>query len=106
MPKPRLRWRKEPNERGLASTGQAPRGAELWYGNERIATVTAGRHGSGFGPPDTWSWSARSDHNGVPWRNSAAEGRYWPLTDEGLEAAKADCRAYVERCLGRAIPSN
>ena len=88
----RLTWRKQPDETGLAQVCQKARGAILSADGVEVARVGATRG-------DAWHWYARDESRGIPWRNSAAEGTRYPLGPEGLEAAKADCRRYVEECL-------
>ena len=100
MSKSRLTWRKEPSEKGLARIGQGPRGADLRVGTSAVAHVRAARRD--LGGSYYWYWYGSATELGIPHRNTASERRDWPNTDEGFEAAKADCQAYVERCLAAA----
>ena len=84
----RVTWRKQPHEPGLASIGEGPRGAILRVDGEDVGHVYARRLGMAFEWKD-WYWTARGE--GVDPRNSSAEGRYY----DDIEAAKADCRAYI-----------
>lgn len=77
------RWRKQPNETGLRSIGQSPRGFELRLGGEEIMRVWP--NGSGWSRPlDGWYWTGL----GVCGTES---GRF-----ETKEAAKADADAYYK----------
>lgn len=50
------RWRKQPNEGGLRSIGQCPRGFELRLGGEVIIRVWP--NGGGWSRPlDGWHWT-------------------------------------------------
>lgn len=85
---PRLSWRKQPNEQGLASIGQQPRGLELRYGGEYIASVapiTKGRFNV-----VGWYFTAVSDEFGVPLINTYLTKR-WVKQDD----AKSECDKYV-----------
>jgi hypothetical protein len=87
----RLSWRKEPNERGLASIGQPPRGYELRFDGKQIAGVSplfAGWSRDIKG----WYYCARSDEYGVPLMNTCS-GKPFATKDE----AKAACDAYVRK---------
>ena len=92
----RLTWSKDKQEWWYRH-GEA--GYSLKYGGERIASVYTYRTGSGLGLADSWMWSCPATGR-MPHYNSATDRKYWPLTDEGLAAAKADCEAYVRRHLG------
>lgn len=98
--KPRLAWRKEPNEQGLARIGQGPRGYELRINGKRVADVSAVRNGFKY-EYIGWMWScASNDELGIAWKNTSAEQRKpYPMTDEGMEQAKTDCKAYIVACL-------
>ena len=91
--KPRLRFRREPNEKGLASIGQGPRGYELWYGDERLGSaheITEGvaRLGTGL-----FYWSVGTfEQLGITYRNTAGT----PVAT--MEAAKTELRDYIEKC--------
>lgn len=87
--KPRMRWRKQTNDQGLAVIGQAPRGYDLMVGDEDVASVRPVR--IGWQEWRGWSWLALGD--GV--------GRKLGGKHETPEAAKAEAEAYVRRCLGR-----
>lgn len=85
----RITWRKQPNEKGLASVGQGPRGAILRVDGEDIGHVSASCKGLAF-RWDGWYWVARSDGK-VPLKNTASESKYY----KDIEDAKRDCKAYV-----------
>lgn len=78
------RWRKTPDERGLASVGQGPRGFELREDGERLIDVNA-VGGSWRGPLKGWYWCGL----GVNTYNTK------PLFPTA-EAAKADADAYYK----------
>jgi hypothetical protein len=50
------RWRKQPNETGLRSIGQAPRGFELRRGDEVVAYVSPAGGAALNGPLRGWYW--------------------------------------------------
>lgn len=86
----RLSWRKQPDERGLASIGQSPRGLELRYGNENIADVLPVTKGNRWNVV-AWYFCASADEFGVPHRNTYGAKHY-----KTKELAKAACDAYVK----------
>ena len=89
----KLTWSKQPSEQGLASVGQGPRGAILKVDGKRIGTVSA--VSIGWKSWRGWFWSTPPDDDlGIPWHNSHET----PSFD--LDAAKAECEAYVRKCLG------
>jgi hypothetical protein len=92
--KPRITWRKQPNEGGLRSIGQGPRGAILRVDGEDVGRVQADGRNITCDPFRGWFWYARSDDGRVPLKNTAGEK---PVKD--LEVAKAACEAYVRECL-------
>lgn len=78
------RWRKTPDETGLRSIGQLPRGFELREGDEVICAVVP--VGGGWrGPLKGWFWSG----DGVNTYNTK------PLF-KTKEDAKADATAYFK----------
>ena len=87
--KPRLSWRKQPNETGLAAVGQGPRGAILKVNGDDVANVYA--HGRSGG----WYYVARNNSGTIPLRNTCDK------VVKDLEAAKAACEAYVRECLAK-----
>lgn len=98
--KPRITWRKEPSEQGLARIGQGPRGYQLCINGKCIADISPVRNG--FQPEYIgWMWScASNDELGIVWKNTSAEKRKpYPMTDDGMEQAKADCKTYIVTCL-------
>lgn len=90
----RLTWRKQPSEGGLRSIGQSPRGAILKMDGEDIGRVTANR--VGWQRWMGWYWIAVSADGRVPLSNSCAK----PAAT--IDDAKAECLAYVKRCLAAA----
>jgi hypothetical protein len=84
-----LRWRREPDEPGLARIGQPPRGAELRIGNEVLASVCAARAERWSRSYIGWYWVAISDKYGVPLHNSCRK----PVSD--IEEAKVQAHGYV-----------
>lgn len=91
----RFYWRKKRPEKGLAGIANGGvTGAILRHGNKDVGTVGVARLLNPGQPPRAYFWVASSD--AVPWKNTAAEGRYFPATEEGLEAAKAECLAYCK----------
>jgi hypothetical protein len=88
-----LRWRRQPNESGLARVIQGERGWHLMYGDDRMGTVSRlDRHN----PSDGYYFYAGHTRLGVPSRNTASDP---PFPD--ADAAKAACREYVEAHLKR-----
>ncbi len=90
--KPRITWRKQKNEGGLASIGQSPRGYELFVNGVQVGSVSA--KNIGWKNWSGWYWHARSDELGIEWRNTSSEK---PFAD--IEDAKVACKAYVVECL-------
>lgn len=96
----RFTWRKKRPEKGLAGIASGSNvGAILRCGRQDVASVGVARL-MGEAVPRAYFWVASTDR--IPWKNSAAEGRYFPCTEEGLEAAKAECLAYVKAQLEKA----
>lgn len=89
----RMTWRKQPNERGLASVGQVPRGKILKRDGEDIAHVYPSMEGWSRHTVKGWYFVARSDRQGIPLMNSSTE----PAESMGM--AMEQCRAYVDKCL-------
>src|SRR5262249_46784393 len=93
MNKIRLFWNKEPNEQGLASIGQAPRGAFLKVNGVIVGRVYA--YTVSLNVYDGGWWIARDNTLGIPLRNTCNDNRI-PTLDE----AKTACEAYVRQHLG------
>ena len=93
MPKKQLRWRKQPNNSGLAAIGQAPRGAILSYGTERVGSVSGLRTKEG---EIRYYWVAGWGRSEVPHRNTSSEALHFHL-----QGAKDACKAYVVEHLKR-----
>ena len=91
--KPRLRWKREQPEHGLARVCQSPRGYDLRLGGVKVGSVRPLR--VGFADYDGWFWVACHAVLGIPWRNSAAAGHPRMTMVE----AKAACESYVRQCL-------
>src|SRR5579859_8196065 len=105
QPKGRLVWRREPNETGLARVCQSPRGAELRLcvpgrKPERVGWVNPVRHS--FHDYRGWYWIAWSKDGRVPRYNTVDSECGVVKTFDTLDAAKADCFAYVKSCLAKA----
>lgn len=88
----RITWKKEPNETGLASIGQSPRGYDLRINGEHVGSVRPNRIGFERRWVGWW-WYAVSDKHGITLRNEARA----PL--KTIEEAKDACKAYVLSCL-------
>lgn len=89
----RLTWSKQPNEQGLASVCQGPRGAIL-----KLNGVVAGRVYANPHQYKGWYWVAR--HNTteeVPWEVPLKNTCDTPVKE--LEDAKKACEAYVREVL-------
>lgn len=84
--KPRLRWRRQARERGLAGVGQGELGADLIYLGEPIASVRAVH----YHLPDYGKWWWHAGGSGVPYRNMCRG----PVNS--LEEAQAAALAYVK----------
>ncbi|MEN2672614.1 hypothetical protein [Herbaspirillum huttiense] len=80
----RLTWRQEPRRKGLAGVSQGPRGYQMFYGTERIATVQHSRNG--------WFYYASSERHSVPHINTAGY-----LQFSSKEAARDHCSIYVRK---------
>lgn len=91
---PRMTWRKEPNETGLAAIGQAPRGAILKVDGTDVARVYPKPIG-GYGRREYrgWYWTAASSTLPIPWQNTSDR----PVAT--IEAAKEAAAAYARSCL-------
>lgn len=91
--KPKLTFKKQPSETGLARVCQGPRGAKLFLheGGKRIelASVNYSRD------PVAWFWSAPASEWTGEWHNTAASGIYYRT----IELAKAGCLAWVRAAL-------
>jgi hypothetical protein len=46
-----------------------------------------------------WRWGCRSEALGIPHHISLLDGRHWPPTIEGRDAALADLKAYIIKWL-------
>lgn len=89
----RLRWRKNPRERGLSAIGAGPPGSSLYDANgTRFATASAFRSGS---TTKGWYWVAGWE-SGIPHKNTYAS---LVATEDD---AKRDAIAYVRACLAKA----
>jgi hypothetical protein len=88
--KPKLRWKKNPHEKGLAAVGAGPRGYVYHDGTIRYATVDA--LGGGWRPFRGWYWVAGWG-SGVPHYNSCNS----PVATE--EIAKKEAEEYVKKHL-------
>lgn len=76
--KPRLRWRREPSEKGLARICQGPRGYDLIHGDEIVIRARPlGRSGS------QWYWYGCGQNT-----------HYKPVATE--EAVKAEAMAFFK----------
>jgi hypothetical protein len=71
--KPRLTWRKEPNEEGLSSIGQRPRGYELRCQGERLGGVYPLTNRSDRYNICGYYCAGRWDEKGVPHINTASQ---------------------------------
>ena len=86
----RITWKKQPRERGLAGVCQIQRGYDLRIDGKEVGGGLWCRN------KDPWMWAvAKDDFLGIPWNNSAARGVYY----QDIERAKAECKAYVVKCL-------
>lgn len=90
--KPRLRWRREPNETGLRAVGQGERGYDLMYGDECIGRARPLTRGWRTGPSGYY-WHARA---GGLLRNTAGDPGY-----ATVDEAKAACMAWVKERLAQ-----
>jgi hypothetical protein len=88
---PQLRWRRQPNETGLARVCQTERGYDLRMGEEVLAQVRPTY--AGFGrQSEGYYWFARSG-DWLPLKNTAST----PVAT--MEEAKREAEAYVRRYL-------
>lgn len=97
MSKPRLRFKRQSNEQGLARVCQGLRSHELWYGDERVGGAYP-LHGNWPLQEITgyyWSCPTLPDL-GIEYRSTADH----PVAT--MEGAKAALRTYVEECLKKA----
>lgn len=97
----RLTWSRQPNEQGLASVCQGPRGAVLKVSGVRVGRVYA--NSVGFHDYNGWYWVARHGGAGddptipeIPIKNTCE------TPTKELEVAKAECEAYVRGTLDKA----
>jgi len=97
----RLTWSREPNEQGLASVSQGPRGAVLKVNGVRVGSVYA--NSVSFHDYNGWYWVAR--HGGgsddptipeIPLKNTCN------TPTKELEDAKKAFEAYVRGVLDKA----
>lgn len=88
--KPRLRWKKDPRETGLAAIGAGPRGSKYHDGEKDYASVYALRKNYEV---VGWYWVA---FESVPYKNTSNE----PCETEA--EAKLAAAAYVKSNLGEA----
>jgi hypothetical protein len=91
-----LRWRRQPDNQGLAAIGQPPRGAELRIGEKILAHVYPYSK-STWGRKDYegWYWVAASRTYDIPLKNTCHD----PLPT--IEEAKAAAKTYVLEHLKR-----
>lgn len=95
--KPRLRWKKVPQETGLSAVARDPahRPSRLHDGTRRYATVYS--HGYNvLSRSEGWYWVAIDQDVGVPYRNTCGS----PVATEA--EAKAAALEYVRTCLAKA----
>ena len=91
--KPRLRWRKQPNERGLARVVQLPRGHDYTDGEKTIAYVRPSIDGYGGSRAlKGWYWWASGDA-GLPYVNTCND------LCATAEEAKKKAQSYVKEHL-------
>jgi len=93
----RLSWRKQPNEKGLRAIGQSPRGFEMRYAGETIASVYPHPKGWGAYDYEGWGFSARADEYGVPHINSGLEKKFFKTAEEAKKAADAYVRKHFKK---------
>ena len=79
------RWRKQPNETGLRSIGQGPRGYELRLDGDVLIHVAAAGGAALNGPLRGWYWCGLD-------RNTYSEGKMFKTKEE----AKADADAFYK----------
>lgn len=91
--KPRLRFKRQPGEQGLARVCQGPRGYELWYGDRHLGA--AYHHTEGWGMrTGKFYWAVGAyPELGIPHQNTHGE----PVAT--MDEAKAALRAYVVKFL-------
>jgi hypothetical protein len=90
---PRLTWKREPVERGLAAVAQGPLGYELNFGpHKSIASVNA--KSTGFHRYQGWYWVAGANPDlGIAYRNTSATPK------ATIEEAKDEAEGYVRAAL-------
>ncbi len=96
--RPRLSWKREPNETGLARIGQGARGFDLRIGGVSVAEVRPLYHYPKDGGARRllgYTYSANDRHHGIKIRNTVKTGHCWREIDD----AKAACEKYVRECL-------
>jgi hypothetical protein len=91
-----LRWKRQPNERGLARVSQGLRGWDLFMGAERLAHVRPLFYGLSRNLVG-WYYVA-PERPGIEYRNSCGEVGAPPAQ------ARAACAAYVVACLSATRP--
>ena len=64
--RPRLTWRNEPNEQGLSSIGQGPRGRIGKVNGEDVMTVDAWGGSALGGPLRGWVWMYADNNRDTP----------------------------------------
>jgi len=91
-----LRWKRQPNERGLARVIQGPRGWDLYLGTERIGYVRPLRNG--FSRETIGWYYVTPERPGIEHRNSCGE------VGVPASGARDACAAYVLAALLAAHP--
>jgi hypothetical protein len=90
LKRPRLMWRRQPNETGLAAVCQSPRGKELR--NQGKTLGLARSHGGRLRDRPGYYWHGGWEEYGVPRRNTASRTPSFPT----LEEACADMMKYFQ----------
>jgi len=91
-----LRWKRQPNERGLARVIQGPRGWDLYMGTERLGYVRVLYMGLSR-QTNGWYYVTPA-RPGIEYRNSCGE-RGVPA-----ETVRASLAKYITECMNAAHP--